>query len=58
MGVQMVDEQTGQPESDAGFYCPNCTKEVKVPLRCGDCGSLICRDCGTPLERTDELGLG
>lgn len=40
------------------FYCPLCRQPVPDPLACGDCGSLICRRCGTPLERIDELGIG
>jgi len=40
------------------FYCPKCGKAVKDPLMCGDCASLICRECGTPLERVDDLGIG
>ncbi len=47
-----------QPSERADFYCPGCDRPVDNPLRCGDCGSLICRDCGTPLERADELGIG
>ena len=39
------------------FYCPQCDRPVE-PLRCGDCGSLICRHCGTPVEQVDELGIG
>jgi hypothetical protein len=44
------------PKSD--FYCPNCAKAVREPLVCGDCQALICRECGTPLERVDDLGIG
>ena len=40
------------------LYCPNCAKEVKDPLTCGDCSAVICRTCGTPLESPDELGIG
>jgi hypothetical protein len=40
------------------FYCPNCAKPVADPLLCGDCHALICRTCGTPLERADDLGIG
>jgi hypothetical protein len=40
------------------FYCPACAKPVSDPLLCGDCHSLICRTCGTPLERIDDLGIG
>ncbi len=40
------------------LYCPNCAKPVSDPLVCGDCRAVICRICGTPLERADELGIG
>lgn len=40
------------------FYCARCTQEVTDPLICGDCGAILCRRCGTPLERPDELGIG
>jgi hypothetical protein len=40
------------------LYCPRCQLEVKDPLICGDCLSTICRQCGTPLEQVDELGIG
>jgi hypothetical protein len=40
------------------FYCPNCKIEVEDPLVCGDCAAVICRRCGTPLEKIDELGVG
>ena len=50
---------TGTSErTDPEFYCPRCAAPVDDPLACGDCGSLICRKCGTPLERIDELGMG
>jgi primosomal protein N' len=42
----------------AEFYCPQCQRPVPDPLTCGDCGSQICRQCGTPLERIDDLGIG
>ena len=45
-----------QPISD--FYCPQCANAVTNPLVCGDCHALICRECGTPLERIDDLGIG
>jgi hypothetical protein len=45
-------------EAPAEFYCPACAKSVINPLVCGDCHALICRDCGTPLERIDDLGIG
>jgi hypothetical protein len=40
------------------FYCAVCALEVKDPLICGDCSAVICRRCGTPLESSDELGMG
>ena len=40
------------------FYCANCARAVADPLVCGDCGAVICRVCGAPLERIDELGIG
>ena len=48
------------PESpeDTALYCPRCEQPVDDPLLCGDCSSLICRKCGTPLENVDELGMG
>ena len=42
----------------AELYCPKCAKPVTDPLTCGDCGSVICRVCGTPLESSDELAIG
>ncbi|HEX8986017.1 MAG TPA: hypothetical protein VF767_11305 [Bryobacteraceae bacterium] len=47
-------EQTGSPE----LYCPKCGRPVEDPLVCGDCLAVICRRCGTPLERADELAIG
>jgi predicted RNA-binding Zn-ribbon protein involved in translation (DUF1610 family) len=47
-----------QPEERVEFYCPSCGKAVAEPLVCGDCHAVICRDCGTVLERIDELGIG
>ena len=49
---------TAAKEETADYYCPKCERPVVNPLVCGDCLSLICRDCGTPLERVDELGIG
>lgn len=50
------------PESPAPepqpLYCPKCEREVTDPLICGDCSAVICRNCGTPLESPDELGIG
>ena len=39
-------------------HCPKCDREVTDPLVCGDCAAVICRACGTPLEKVDELGIG
>jgi len=47
-----------QSEEKHDFYCPHCAKLVTEPLVCGDCHALICRECGTPLERVDDLGIG
>jgi hypothetical protein len=44
--------------ANAEFYCPRCAQPVIDPLMCGDCASLICRRCGAPLERIDDLGIG
>ncbi len=51
----MPDSKTEQKEQ---FYCPTCNQAVTDPLACGDCTALICRRCGTPLERVDDLGIG
>ncbi|HUX09173.1 MAG TPA: hypothetical protein VMW51_00945 [Terriglobia bacterium] len=46
-------------ETESGsLYCPLCKIEVDDPLVCGDCAAVICRRCGTPLEKIDELGVG
>jgi hypothetical protein len=45
-------------EQEPSFYCPICVKPVDNPLVCGDCQAVICRECGTPLEKADELGIG
>jgi hypothetical protein len=48
-----------EPEqASAEFYCPTCARPVADPLVCGDCQAIICRTCGSPLERIDELGIG
>lgn len=56
----MPDESApNEPASArAEFYCPQCDQPVRLPLRCGDCGSLLCPQCGTPVEQADELGIG
>jgi exosome complex RNA-binding protein Csl4 len=46
------------PSKPELLYCPKCAVEVSDPLTCGDCGAVICRKCGTPLEAADELGMG
>ncbi len=47
--------ETSEPQL---FYCPACREPARDPLVCGDCGAVICRRCGTPLESPDELGIG
>jgi hypothetical protein len=51
----MAELNNGEREP---LYCPVCKAEVLDPLVCGDCGAVICRRCGTPLEKIDELGIG
>ena len=46
------------PQTPNDFYCPKCAVPVADPLVCGDCSAVICRVCGTPLERADDLGVG
>ena len=48
--------QSGESAPDA-LYCPNCAAETR-PVVCGDCRAVICAECGTPLERVDDLGIG
>ena len=55
-GKRMANLKNG--EREPLFYCPACEAEVVDPLVCGDCGAVICRKCGTPLEKIDELGIG
>jgi len=53
--------QSAEPQRAPGpelLYCPNCGREVSDPLICGDCSAVICRQCGSPLESADELGMG
>ena len=54
---QIMPGETTQ-STEVEFYCPACNRPVTNPLRCGDCTALICRECGSPLERVDELGIG
>jgi primosomal protein N' len=49
--------ETNQEEREP-LFCPTCEVEALQPLVCGDCGAVICRQCGTPLEKIDELGIG
>jgi hypothetical protein len=51
----MAEDQSQVSED---FYCAQCRLSVADPLVCGDCTAIICRRCGTPLERADELGIG
>jgi hypothetical protein len=51
----MPKEEGDEPGT---LYCPECRQEVDNPLVCGDCAAVICRQCGTPLEKVDELGIG
>jgi transcription initiation factor IIE alpha subunit len=55
----MVEEPVqNRAQTTDEFYCPRCQSPVADPLVCGDCASIICRRCGAPLERVDELGIG
>ena len=45
-------------KSPVVLYCAVCAAEVNDPLTCRDCLAVICRRCGTPLESSDELGMG
>jgi len=56
MGDEKTDPKPSPPA--AILYCPQCAREVLDPLTCGDCAAVICRQCGTPLESPDELGIG
>jgi hypothetical protein len=47
-----------QPTGNPLLYCPACRRQIDDPLVCGDCQAVICRCCGTPLEASDELGIG
>ncbi len=48
----------GPGKSTSLLYCPKCAREVDDPLTCGDCSAVICRQCGTPLELPEDLGIG
>ncbi len=56
MTMDFPEELEGKGEEV--LYCPVCQESVADPLVCGDCAAVICRRCGTPLERVDELGIG
>jgi len=56
-GLLNMDNAQNTPPPEA-LYCPNCAREVTDPLICGDCSAVICRVCGTPLESSDDLGIG
>ena len=55
-------EETATPstpdKTPDSLWCPTCAKAVADPLVCGDCATVICRVCGTPLESPDELAFG
>jgi hypothetical protein len=58
-GSESSDREGRHSEhAEPEFYCPRCRAAVAQPLVCGDCASLICRKCGTPLENIDDLGKG
>jgi hypothetical protein len=57
--AQTPDRPTnGSGNQPSLLYCPNCAREVDDPLTCGDCSAVICRQCGTPLEMPEDLGIG
>jgi len=45
-------------ETSDALWCSTCARAVYDPLVCGDCATVICRVCGTPLESPDELAFG
>jgi hypothetical protein len=54
----MAEAERDTKIGDFEFYCPQCRAAVARPLVCGDCTAVICRECGTVLERVDDLGVG
>jgi hypothetical protein len=59
LGIRMAPSSLPDPlREPEPLYCPTCGEEVSDPLTCGDCSAVICRRCGTPLESSDELGIG
>ena len=55
--AQIPSEDKNATQSPS-LYCPTCAREVNDPLTCGDCSSVICRVCGSPLEMAEDLGIG
>jgi hypothetical protein len=49
---------TTSTEKRDALWCAACARAVDDPLVCGDCATVICRVCGTPLESPDELAFG
>ncbi len=49
---------TPEPKAVFSYYCPQCNVAVTRPLVCGDCLAVICRECGSALEESGELGVG
>jgi len=57
--METNEPEASKPETKPpALYCPQCAREVTDPLTCGDCAAVICRQCGSPLESPDELGIG
>jgi hypothetical protein len=55
---EVTPENPPAPSDASRLWCPVCARAVDDPLVCGDCASVICRVCGTPLESPDELAFG
>jgi hypothetical protein len=53
-----AEPNSSSVEKRDALWCPNCGRAVNDPLVCGDCATVICRVCGTPLESPDELAFG
>jgi len=56
--MAQAPQSSSEGEQRPLLYCPTCAREVDDPLTCGDCSSVICRVCGTPLEVPEDLGIG
>jgi hypothetical protein len=52
-----MPDQSPENERRVEFYCPQCNCPVSDVLVCGDCLAVICRVCGAPLEKADDLGV-